>query len=265
MRGAFTGAVANKPGKFQAADGGTLFLDEIGEMPLELQVKLLRALQEQVVVRVGDNRPETVDIRIVAATNRDLEDEIKARPLPRGSLLPAQRRATSQLPPLRERGEDIVVHRALPARHATRAEYGGKVQGLHAERARRDHASYRWPGNIRELENRIKKAVVLCRQGAARRPRTSGSRADELPPILPLAEAKEKFQREYINEVLELQQRQPHQDRARSRRRSAHHLPPPRKRGRRRRRRAARCPTMEARRLRSPMTSLSERPEVDAS
>ena len=92
VKGAFTGAVANKQGKFQAADGGTLFLDEIGEMPLNLQVKLLRALQEKVVVRVGDTRPETVDIRILAATNRDLEKEIKRRPLPRGPLLPAQRR-----------------------------------------------------------------------------------------------------------------------------------------------------------------------------
>ena len=76
VKGAFTGAVANKQGKFQAADGGTLFLDEIGEMPLELQVKLLRALQERVVYRVGDTRAETVDIRILAATNRDLEKEI---------------------------------------------------------------------------------------------------------------------------------------------------------------------------------------------
>src|SRR5205807_8152751 len=76
VKGAFTGAVANKQGKFQAADTGTLFLDEIGEMPIELQVKLLRALQEKIVFRVGDTRPETVDIRIVAATNRELEKEI---------------------------------------------------------------------------------------------------------------------------------------------------------------------------------------------
>jgi transcriptional regulator with PAS, ATPase and Fis domain len=77
VRGAFTGAVASRPGKFQAADGGTLFLDEIGELPLNLQVKLLRALQERVVFRVGDSKPEKVDIRIVAATNRNLEEEIR--------------------------------------------------------------------------------------------------------------------------------------------------------------------------------------------
>ena len=91
MRGAFTGAVASRAGKFQAADGGTLFLDEIGELPLNLQVKLLRALQERVVIRVGDSQPEKVDIRVVAATNRDLEDEIKRGALPRGPLLPPQR------------------------------------------------------------------------------------------------------------------------------------------------------------------------------
>src|SRR5439155_8513123 len=77
VKGAFTGAVANKPGKFHAADGGTIFLDEIGEMPLNLQVKILRALQEKIVVRVGETRPEPVDIRVLAATNRTLETEIK--------------------------------------------------------------------------------------------------------------------------------------------------------------------------------------------
>ena len=95
VKGAFTGAVANKPGKFQAADSGTLFLDEIGEMPLNLQVKLLRALQERVVVRVGENRPETVDIRVAGGDQPQPRGRDQAQPLPRGSLLPPQRRQHS--------------------------------------------------------------------------------------------------------------------------------------------------------------------------
>ena len=108
VKGAFTGAVANKQGKFQAADGGTLFLDEIGEMPIELQVKLLRAIQEKVVFRVGDTRPETVDIRILAATNRDLEKEIAGGRF-REDLYYRLNVVNVELPPLRVRGDDVLV------------------------------------------------------------------------------------------------------------------------------------------------------------
>ncbi len=198
MRGAFTGAVSNKVGRFQSADRGTLFLDEIGEMPLSLQVKLLRALQEKVVVRVGDTRAETIDIRVIAATNRDLEVEMKAGRF-REDLYYRLNVVHLHLPPLRDRGDDIVVlARYMVGRYAP--EYGGQVRGLtpNAIAAIKRH---RWPGNIRELENRIKKAVVLADR-ALLGPEDLDLSPDDLPSILPLAEAKEKFQRDYINEIL---------------------------------------------------------------
>ncbi|HEY3804724.1 MAG TPA: sigma 54-interacting transcriptional regulator [Kofleriaceae bacterium] len=200
VKGAFTGAVANKQGKFQAADGGTLFLDEIGEMPIELQVKILRALQERVVFRVGDTRPEACDIRILAATNRDLEKEI-ANGRFREDLYYRLNVVNVELPPLRMRGEDVlVIARYLLSRYAR--EYDAKVKGFspNAAVAIRKH---NWPGNIRELENRIKKAIVLC-ESTVIGPDDLGLTGDTLPQILTLAEAKDKFQRDYINEVLAL-------------------------------------------------------------
>ncbi|MDQ3334423.1 MAG: sigma 54-interacting transcriptional regulator [Myxococcota bacterium] len=200
VKGAFTGAVANKQGKFQAADTGTLFLDEIGEMPIELQVKLLRAIQEKVVYRVGDTRPETVDIRILAATNRELEKEI-ANGRFREDLYYRLNVVQVELPPLRLRGEDVlVIARYLLSRYAR--EYDAKVKGFspNAAVAIRKH---NWPGNIRELENRIKKAIVLC-ESSVIGPDDLGLTGDVLPQILTLADAKDKFQRDYINEVLAL-------------------------------------------------------------
>ncbi len=200
VKGAFTGAVANKLGKFQAADGGTLFLDEIGEMPIELQVKLLRAIQEKVVYRVGDTRPETVDIRILAATNRELEKEIAAGRF-REDLYYRLNVVNVELPPLRVRGDDVlVIARYLISRYSR--EYDAKVKGLSPNAAVgiRKHS---WPGNIRELENRIKKAIVLC-ESSVIGPDDLGLTGDVLPQILTLAEAKDKFQRDYINEILSL-------------------------------------------------------------
>jgi transcriptional regulator with GAF, ATPase, and Fis domain len=200
VKGAFTGAVTNKQGKFQAADSGTLFLDEIGEMPIELQVKLLRALQEKVVFRVGDTRAESVDIRILAATNRDLEKEIAGGRF-REDLYYRLNVVNVELPPLRVRGDDVlVVARYLLSRYSR--EFDAKVKGLspNAAVAIRKH---NWPGNIRELENRLKKAIVLC-ESTVIGPDDLGLTGDALPTILTLAEAKDKFQREYINEVLAL-------------------------------------------------------------
>jgi transcriptional regulator with GAF, ATPase, and Fis domain len=200
VRGAFTGAVANKAGRFQAANKGTLFLDEIGEMPLQLQVKILRALQDRAVSRVGDTSTESVDIRVVAATNRELEAEIKAGRF-REDLYYRLNVVHLLLPPLRDRGDDIVVlARYLLSRYAP--EYGNKVRGF-TPSAIAAIKRHRWSGNIRELENRIKKAVVLADK-ALLGPDDLGINPDELPPILPLTEAREKWQREYINEVLGL-------------------------------------------------------------
>ena len=199
IRGAFTGAVANKIGKFQAAHGGTLFLDEI-EMPVDLQVKLLRALQERVVTRVGDHKSESVDIRIVAATNRDLPAEIHKGHF-REDLYYRLNVVHLHLPPLRERGDDIVVlARYLLGRHSP--ELGGAVQGFSpaAVTALKRHP---WPGNIRELENRIKKGIVLA-DGAVLGPEDLDLGEDQTQPILKLNEAREAWQRSYINEVLKL-------------------------------------------------------------
>jgi transcriptional regulator with GAF, ATPase, and Fis domain len=200
VRGAFTGAIANKAGKFHAADGGTIFLDEIGEMPLNLQVKLLRALQEKVVVRVGETRAEAVDIRVLTATNRDLEAEIKAGRF-REDLYYRLNVVNVHLPPLRDRGDDLtVIAKYLLHRYA--AEFGGTVKGF-SPNAAIAIRKFSWPGNIRQLENHIKKACVLSDK-ALLGPEDLGLSADALPEILPLADAKERFQREYINQVLEL-------------------------------------------------------------
>jgi transcriptional regulator with GAF, ATPase, and Fis domain len=198
VKGAFTGAVANKRGKFHAADGGTLFLDEIGELPPQLQVKLLRALQEKSVVRVGDTRPDPVDIRVLAATNKNLEEEIRRGGF-REDLYYRLNVVNLHLPPLRERGEDLmVIAKYLLGKYGE--EYGAKVRGF-SPNAVIAIKKYHWPGNIRQLENHIKKATVLADK-ALLGPEDLGLSADELPPILPLAQAKEEFQRRYINEVL---------------------------------------------------------------
>ncbi len=200
VRGAFTGAVATKEGKFQAADGGTLFLDELGEMPLPLQVKILRAIQEKTVLKVGDTRPQRVDIRIVAATNKRLQEEVREGRF-REDLFYRLNVITLELPPLRERGDDI----ALIAQYLL-SRYGPELatrECTMSREATRALKRWRWPGNIRELENRVKKAVVFCDSGVIR-PEDLDLGEDNLEPILSLADAREEWQREYINQVLAL-------------------------------------------------------------
>ncbi|MBI5495660.1 MAG: sigma 54-interacting transcriptional regulator [Deltaproteobacteria bacterium] len=198
VRGAFTGAVNTRMGKFQSADKGTLFLDEIGEMPLNLQVKILRALQERVVVKVGDTRPEPVDIRVVAATHRNLEADIKGGKF-REDLYYRLNVVQLHLPPLRERGEDIVtIARYLLQKHAR--EVGAKAKGFSPECV----AALRkgtWPGNIRQLENRIKRAVVLAEK-AMLSPEDMDLGAQDMAPLKPLVDAKDDFERRYINDAL---------------------------------------------------------------
>jgi len=199
VKGAFTGAAATRGGRFQAASGGTLLLDEIGEMPPLLQVKLLRALQEKAVVKVGDTRPEPVDIRIVAATNKDLDEEMRAGRF-REDLYYRINVVRLHLPPLRERGEDAAVLAKWFLGRAVR-ELGSKVKGLSKE-ALVAIKRYRWPGNIRQLENRLKKAVVLA-DGPLITPDDLELKPEQLEPILPLGPAREEWQKRYINEVLE--------------------------------------------------------------
>jgi transcriptional regulator with GAF, ATPase, and Fis domain len=199
VRGAFTGAVSTRQGSFQAANGGTLFLDEIGEMPLALQVKLLRALQERVVVKVGDTKPESVDIRVLAATNRDLEEAIKDGTF-REDLYYRLNVVNLHLPPLRERGDDVVIlARYMLNKYAS--EFDANVNGFtpKALQAMRD---YDWPGNVRQLENRIKKAIVLADKTLIG-PDDLDLGSDEQRAVVPLAQAREDFTRGYILKVLE--------------------------------------------------------------
>ncbi len=199
VRGAFTGAVSTRMGKFQAAHGGTLFLDEIGEMPPSLQVKILRALQEKQVAKVGESRPDNVDIRVVAATNKVLEDEIKKGAF-REDLYYRLNVVTLLLPPLRERGDDIgVIAKFFLTRYAR--EFNSKARGF-TPTATIAMKKYGWPGNVRELENRIKKAAVLAERALVSA-EDMDLRPENLEPIMPLAQAKEEFQKRYINEILD--------------------------------------------------------------
>ncbi|MBI2932235.1 MAG: sigma-54-dependent Fis family transcriptional regulator, partial [Planctomycetes bacterium] len=162
-KGAFTGAVKTQPGKVETAEGGTLFLDEIGEISLALQAKLLRFLADRTFFRVGGARPRSVDVRIVAATNRDLAQAMKAGQF-REDLYYRLAVVTIPLPPLRERREDIpALARHLLER--VRARVKKSVREI-APAAMRALVEYTWPGNVRELENVIERAVILA-DGAA--------------------------------------------------------------------------------------------------
>ena len=198
VRGAFTGAVANKPGKFQAADKGTIFLDEIGEMPLSLQVKLLRVLQEHQVVMVGATKAETLDIRVVAATNRDLELEVKEGRF-REDLYYRLNVVHVSLPALKDREDDLILlARFLLKRYAK--EFSAKAKGF-TPNAVISMKKHTWPGNVRELENRLKKAVILC-DGNMIGPADLDLGEESLPDVVPLSEAREQFQQKYVLDVL---------------------------------------------------------------
>lgn len=160
VRGAFTGAHKDRVGKFELAQGGTLFLDEITEMPFPLQAKLLRVLQEKTVERLGSNRAIELDIRIIAATNRDPQEAVAEKKL-REDLYYRLNVFTIELPPLRERREDVpLLARHFLEQHA--AEFGYPCPDLSPE-ALAWLQNYAWPGNVRELENMMERALVLTR------------------------------------------------------------------------------------------------------
>ena len=169
-RGAFTGAVSSRLGRLEQADGGTLFLDEVGTMPMALQMKLLRVLQEREFERLGDNRTIKVDVRIVAATNTDLQKMVKEGTF-REDLFYRLNVVTIHLPPLRERPEDVplLVKRFLEAR--------GAESTVVSQEAMRRLMAYNWPGNVRQLENAVERAVAML----AGRPRIE---VNDLPPDL---------------------------------------------------------------------------------
>jgi transcriptional regulator with PAS, ATPase and Fis domain len=198
VRGSFTGAVATVQGRFQVADQGTLFLDEIGELSVALQVKLLRAIQEKVVSKVGDTKPEPVDIRVIAATHKHLEQEI-ATGCFREDLYYRLNVVGIHLPPLRDRGEDLmIIARYLLKRYSD--EYSVKTKGFSPQCVML-MKRFAWPGNIRQLENRIKKAVIMAERTQLTAEDLELSDLD-LAPVVPLNQAREDFQRRYINEVL---------------------------------------------------------------
>ncbi|HMV50412.1 MAG TPA: sigma 54-interacting transcriptional regulator, partial [Blastocatellia bacterium] len=163
VRGAFTGAIRDRVGRFQLADGGTLFLDEVGEIPLDLQSKLLRVLQEGTFERVGEEKTRRANVRIVAATNRDLRREIEAGTF-RQDLFFRLSVFPMELPPLRERREDIPLLVRHFIQQANKQSRCGNLQ-LTVEQMRRLQ-TYAWPGNIRELQNVIERALILSGCGA---------------------------------------------------------------------------------------------------
>jgi len=191
-RGAFTGALQRRLGRFELADKGTLFMDEVGELPLETQVKLLRVLQEQELERVGGVRPIRVDVRVVAATNRDLEREVAAGRF-RADLFYRLNVFPIHVPPLRERPGDIepLVRHFLA--HFSR-KFGKRLRDVapaSMERLRR----YDWPGNIRELQNVLERACVLARGPVLEvfeRLGAADAAADGEEPILTLEESERR-------------------------------------------------------------------------
>jgi transcriptional regulator with GAF, ATPase, and Fis domain len=157
-RGAFTGAIGQKKGRLETADGGVVFLDEIGEMPLALQVKLLRVLQEREFERLGSSRPTGVDIRLIAATNQDLAHAVKAKTF-REDLYYRPNVVSLIVPPLRERRDDVVILASyFVAKFADKCKVKAKKISREAMACL---TNYDWPGNVRELENAIERALVL--------------------------------------------------------------------------------------------------------
>jgi len=194
-RGAFTGATKSKPGKFELADGGTLFLDEIGDLPLALQVKLLRVLQEKEVERLGSTLPRKVDVRIIAATNQDLREKVKEGSF-REDLFYRINTINIHIPPLRERKKDILPLAEFFLRKFSR-EMRKDIKGFDRE-AKKALLSYQWPGNVRELINVVERAVVLSRKNII----TADLLA--LEPLKSPFPTLEELEREHIKKAIEL-------------------------------------------------------------
>ncbi|MBO9537702.1 sigma 54-interacting transcriptional regulator [Herbaspirillum sp.] len=201
VKGAFTGAMDNREGLFQAADGGTLFLDEIGDMPMPLQVKLLRVLQEKTLRQVGANQPSAIDVRIISATHRDLEAAMAEGQF-REDLYYRLNVVALHLPALAERREDI----ALLANHFLKlvaARYGRRLTGF-APDALELLSLAHWPGNVRQLYNVVEQVCALST--APLIPASLVRRALRTPTLdmLRYAEAKQKFERDYLIRLLKL-------------------------------------------------------------
>ena len=186
VRGAFTGAVKDRIGRFELAHGGTLFLDEIGEVPLELQSKLLRVLQEGQFEKLGEDRTRTVDVRIIAATNRDLEAEVKAGRF-RQDLYYRLSVFPIELPPLRDRAEDIPALAQHFLQQSAR-KLGATVPRLSPAQLK-ELQSYDWPGNVRELQNVLERAAIRSRNGQLDLALPSANPAPTRQPASPSSES----------------------------------------------------------------------------
>jgi len=199
VKGAFTGALETRAGFFQTADGGTIFLDEISETSLSMQVKLLRVLQDKEVVMVGSTRPRKVDVRILASTNKDLGSLVK-KGLFREDLFFRIHVITIDLPPLRERGEDLLI--LIHHFNARFAEELGKPIPQFSDQALQVLRNYHWPGNVRELENVIQRLIVMTDGGLIEVP--------DLPSLMRFSALQEvgfhrtlaEVEEEYIRNVL---------------------------------------------------------------
>jgi formate hydrogenlyase transcriptional activator len=188
-RGAFTGAIAQKIGRLELADQGSLFLDEVGDIPIEIQPKLLRALQEREFERLGSTRTKKVDIRLVAATNRDLEKMMENREF-RSDLYYRLNVFPIRIPPLRERPEDIpLLARYFIQKHGRRMNK--EIESIPAA-AMRKLSSWHWPGNIRELENFIERSVILTHGTALQAPIGELSNNGRTTPVAGTREANER-------------------------------------------------------------------------
>ena len=198
-KGSFTGAHMQRKGRIESAQGGTLFLDEIGELPLSLQVKLLRFLQEQKVERVGGRESIAVDTRIVAATNMNLTEAMQLGTF-RKDLFYRLSVVQIQVPPLREREEDpVFLAQALLLKY--RDQLNMRVTGL-SDEAREAIRAYHWPGNVRELENRLKRAVVMA-HGTTLQPSDLELSVESTPTsYLTLREARSQFEKNLIRQAL---------------------------------------------------------------
>ena len=212
-RGSFTGAFETRQGKFETADSGTIFLDEIGELTPPLQVKILRFLQERVIERVGGREPIKVDVRIIAATNRNLDAMLAGQTF-REDLFYRINTVSVNLPPLRERRDDILLL-ATRFLHRYNGEFSRRVRGF-GEYAQKTLDLYAWPGNVRELENRVKRGVIMAtgkliqpedldlpypenlRKGASGAEPSGGAGSDGPFEPMPLKEAREELERRFI-------------------------------------------------------------------
>ncbi|PYV62173.1 MAG: Fis family transcriptional regulator, partial [Acidobacteria bacterium] len=188
-RGAFTGAISQKIGRLELADQGSLFLDEVGDIPIEIQPKLLRALQEREFERLGSTRTKKVDVRLVAATNRDLQKMIESREF-RSDLYYRLNVFPIRIPPLRERPEDIpLLVRYFAQKYGRRMEK--QIESIPAA-AMKKLAAWHWPGNIRELENFIERSVILTHSSALQVPIGELGSNGEATPVQGTREAADR-------------------------------------------------------------------------